>query len=94
MTGDTHSIWDGIWPFSSSTTFGGNEPHLHQSTRRGFDPISHVLVPIQTNANVSAEHKSCLQSFFVLENKTAKAESTVSLFREDGLISWRDIKPE
>lgn len=63
-------------------------------TRREFDPISHVLVPIQTNANVSAEHKSCLQSFFVLENETAKAESTVSLFREDGLISWRDIKPE
>lgn len=38
--------------------------------------------------------RAAFRVFFVLENETAKAESTVSLFREDGLISWRDIKPE
>lgn len=79
-----------------STTFGGNEPGLHHSSETKIwlqlsFPIS--WFPFKLMPTWELNTRAAFGVFCSREWKS-KAESTVSLFREDGLISWRDIKTE
>lgn len=73
---DSRCTQDSIWPFSSFHhlwwIWSWFTP-VRQDKDLIIAPICHVLVPIQTNANVSAEHESCLQRFFCSWEQNSKS---------------------
>lgn len=79
-----------------STTSGGSEPGLHHSIETKIWPQLPFPIyrfPSKSMPTRELNTRAAFGVFCSWEWKS-KAESTVSLFREDGLISWRDIKTE
>lgn len=90
------SIWDGIWPSSSFHHLWWKWTWLtpvKQDKDLAIAPVSYCWFPSKLMPTWELNTRAAFRVFCSWEWKS-KAESTVSLFREDGLISWRDIKPE